>query len=41
MGVHELKPVDFEVQNLSEGRDQTQYFIVCVQEQTETDKLAK
>ena len=41
LGIHELKPVDFKVENLPEGRDQTQYFVVCVPQQTEEDKQAK
>lgn len=41
MGVHDLKPVDFNVENLPEGRSQTQYFIVCVPEKTEEDRQAR
>jgi len=41
MNVHDLKPVDFDVENMPEGRTQTQYFIVCVPEKTAEDRQAR
>ena len=41
MGIHDLKKIDFEVKDLPENRNQDQYFIVCVPQVTENDKLVK
>ena len=41
MSTHELKAVDFEFTNeLQEGRNANQYFVVCVNQVTEDDLQA-
>jgi hypothetical protein len=35
--LHDLKPVDFEVDNKPDGRTSDQYFIVCVPQTTDAD----
>ena len=41
MSTHELKAVDFEFTNeLQEGRNADQYFVVCVNQVTEDDLQA-
>lgn len=37
IAAYDLKPADFGVDNLPEGRRQEQYFVVCVPQKTEED----